>query len=192
MTTPMGDSVSGALPGHMQLTDFDISLESGTAQHPIRPVVQGLRLRVSARGLQALTQALVDEADRRAPVGIKLQGVQVGPQGIELSARLTKSIFSSDLSTRLILSAPGGEELRVELTDTNMPTWVPLDMLLDEAARRGDGVRRDPGNRSALLLDPAALLAKGGVPGRFAPGRWNVTTSADGLELTFRESAGGA
>ena len=74
-----------------------------------------------------------------APVGIKLRGLQVGPQGIELSARMTKSIFSSDLSTRLVLSAPGGEELRVELTDTNMPTWVPLDMLLDEAAKRGDG-----------------------------------------------------
>jgi len=177
----------------MRLTDFDISLEPGTAQNPIRPVVQGLRLLVSARGLQALTQALVDEADRRAPVGIKLKGVQAGPQGIELFAKMTKSIFSSDLSTRLVLSAPGGKELRVELTDTNMPAWVPLDMLLDEAAKRGGGgVRRDPGNRSALLLDPAALLARAGVPGRFAPGRWDVMTSAEGLELTFRESAGGA
>ena len=177
----------------MQLTDFDISLERGDARYPLRPVVQGLRLRVSDRGLHALTQALVDEADRRAPIGIKLKGVRVGPQGIELSTRMTKSIFSSDLSTRLVLSAPGGNELRVELTDTQMPSWVPLDMLLDEAARRGGaGVRRDPGNRSALLLDPAALLARGGVPGRFAPGHWDVTTSADGLQLSFRESARGA
>jgi hypothetical protein len=193
MTTPMGDSVPGGLPGHMQLTDFDISLEPGTAQQPIRPVVQGLRLRVSARGLRALMQTLVDEADRRAPVGIKLKDVRVGPQGIDLFARMTKSIFSSDLSTRLVLSAPGGTELRVELTDTEMPAWVPLDMLLDEAAKRGgNGVRRDPGNKNALLIDPAALLARAGVPGRFAPGRWEVTTSADGLVLTFRESAGGA
>src|SRR5215213_5351751 len=193
MTTPMGDSIPGSLPAHMRLTDFDISLEPGTAQHPIRPVVQGLRLRVSARGLQALTQALVDEADRRAPVGIKLKGVQAGPRGIELFAKMTKSIFSSDLSTRLVLSAPGGKELRMELTDTNMPSWIPLDTLLDEAARRGgDGVRRDPGSRSALLLDPAALLARSGVPGRFAPGRWDVATSANGLDLRFRESAGGA
>ena len=189
----MGDSFSGGLPGHLQLTDFDISIEPGTAQQPIRPVVQGLRLRVSVRGLQALMQTLVDEADRRAPVGITLKGVQVGPQGIELFARMTKSIFSSDLSTRLVLSAPGGKELRVELTDANMPSWIPLDTLLDEAARRGGaGVRRDPGSRSALLLDPAALLARAGVPGRFAPGRWDVTTSADGLDLRFRESAGGA
>jgi hypothetical protein len=177
----------------MQLTDFDISLEPGTAEHPIRPVVQGLRLRVSARGVHALTQTLVDEANRRAPVGIKLKDVRVGPRGIELSTRMTKSIFSSDLSTRLVLSAPGGNELRVELTDTDMPAWIPLDMLLDEAARRGGaGVRRDPGHRSALLLDPAALLARAGVPGRFAPGRWDVRTSAEGLELSFRESAGGA
>jgi hypothetical protein len=177
---------------HLRLTDFDISLEPGTTQHPIRPVVQGLRLGVSARGLRALMQTLVDEADRRAPVGITLKGVDVGPRGIELFARMTKSIFSSDLSTRLVLSAPGGKELRVELTDTNMPAWVPLDMLLDEAARRGaDGVRRDPGSRSALLLDPAALLARAGVPGRFAPGHWDVATSADGLVLTFRESADG-
>ena len=189
----MVDPAPGKLPGHMQLTDFDISLEPGTAQHPIRPVVQGLRLRVSPRGLQALTQTLVDEADRRAPVGIKLKGVDVSPRGIELFTRMTKSIFSSDLSTRLVLSAPSGKQLRVELTDTNMPAWVPLDMLLDEAAKRGgDGVRRDPGNRNALLLDPAALLVRGGVPGRFAPGRWDVATSGDGLVLTFRESAGGA
>jgi hypothetical protein len=39
------------------------------------------------------------------------------------------------------------------------------------------------------LLDPAALLARFGVPGRFAPGRWGVSTSTDGIELTFRESA---
>ena len=189
----MGDPAPGTLPGHMQLTDFDISLERGDARYPLRPVVQGLRLRISERGLQALTQALVDEADRRAPVGIRLKGVWVGPRGIELSARMTKSIFSSDLATRLVLSAPGGNELRVELTDTDVPAWVPLDMLLDEASKRGgDGVRRDPGNRNALLLDPAALLARGGVPGRFAPGHWDVTTSADGLVLTFRESAGGA
>jgi hypothetical protein len=189
----MVDPAPGSLPGHMQLTDFDISLEPGDAQHPIRPVVQGLRLRVSDRGLQALVHVLVDEANRRAPVGIKLKDMRVGPRGIELSTRMTKAIFSSDLSTRLVLSAPGGSELRVELTDTELPSWVPLDMLLDEAARRGgDGVRRDPGNRNALLLDPAALLARGGVPGRFAPGRWDVATSADGLALTFRESAGSA
>ncbi len=189
----MGDPVPGMLPGHMQLTDFDISLEQGTVQHPIRPVVQGLRLRVSPRGLEALTQTLVDEADRRAPVGMQLKGVRVGPPGIELFLRMAKSIFSSDISTRLSLSAPGGAELRMELTDTDMPNWVPLDMLLDEAVKRGGGgVRRDPGSRNALLLDPAALLARAGVPGRFAPGQWNVTTSADGLDLTFRESARGA
>ncbi len=189
----MGDPAPGRLPGHMQLTDFDISLERGDARYPLRPVVQGLRLRVSERGLQALAQALIDEADRRAPVGIKLKGVRVGPQGIELAAGITKSIFSSDLATRLVLSAPGRNELRVELTDTDMPAWVPLEMLLDEAAKRGGGgVRRDPANRNALLLDPAALLARGGVPGRFAPGRWDVATSGDGLVLTFRESAGAA
>ncbi len=189
----MGDPAAGMLPGHMQLTELDISLERGDARYPIRPVVQGLRLRISDRGLQALAQALVDEANRRAPVGIKLKGARVGPQGIELTMRMTKSIFSSDISTRLVLSAPGGNELRVELANTDMPAWIPLDMLLNEAAKRGGGaLRRDPGNRNALLLDPAASLARAGVPGRFATGRWDVATSADGLELNFRESAGGA
>src|SRR5688500_5829390 len=89
---PMGDPAPGKLPGHMQLTDFDISLERGDARYPIRPVVQGLRLRISDRGLQALAQALVEEANRRAPVGIALKGVRVGPNGIELATRMTKSI----------------------------------------------------------------------------------------------------
>ena len=188
----MTDAASGRLPGHLRLTDFDISLEPGDIRHPLRPVVHGLRLRVSDRGLKILAQALVDEAGRRAPVDIALRDVRVGPGGIALVLRAAKSIFSSDLSTRLVLSAPGGAELRVELADTEVPVFVPLDALLDEAAKRGGGaVRRDPGHRRALLLDPAALLARAGVPGRFAPGRWDVSTGPDGLELTFRESARG-
>jgi hypothetical protein len=193
METPMTDSLPVRLPGHMQLTDFDISLEPGDIRHPLRPVVQGLRLRISNRGLQILVQGLVDEADRRAPVGLSLKDVRVGPQGIDLYLNVSKSIFKTDLSTRLALSAPGGEELRVALTDTDMPAWIPLDMFLEEATRRGsDAVHRDPEARNALLLDPAALLTRFGVPGRFAPGRWTVATSADGLELTFREYPRGA
>ena len=86
----MGDPALGKLPRHIQLTDFDISLERGDARYPMRPVVQGLRLRVSDRGLHALAHVLVDEADRRAPIGIKLKGVRVGPQGIELAARIMR------------------------------------------------------------------------------------------------------
>jgi hypothetical protein len=82
--------------------------------------------------------------------------------------------------------------LRVALTDSDLPAWVPLDMFLEEAARRGGAVRRDPEYRNALLLDPAALLTRFGVPGRFAPGRWDVATSSDGLELAFRETPRGA
>jgi hypothetical protein len=151
-----------------------------------------LRLRLSERGLKTLTQALIDEADRRAPVDLALRDVRVGADGIQLLLRIEKGIFRSDLATRLVLAAPGGQELRVALTDTDVPIWVPLDSLIDEAARRGGGgVRRDPENRRALLLDPAALLARFGVPGRFAPGSWDATTSGDGLTLTFRESARG-
>jgi hypothetical protein len=174
----------------MQLTDLDVSLERGDPRHPLRPVVQGLRLRISQQGLTELAQGLVDEADRRAPVGLRLLGTRVSPNGIDLFLRVEKGIFGSDLSTRLGLSAPDGQELRVELTDTDMPGWIPLDMFLDEAVKRGGGaVRRDPGHRRALLLDPAALLARGGLPGRFAAGTWNVTTDVNGLDLTFRERA---
>ena len=188
----MSDPPPGKLPGHMQLTDLDVSFERGAARHPLRPVVQGLRLRVSQQGLTELAQGLVDEADRRAPVGLRLLSTRASPHGIDLFLRVEKSIFGSDLSTRLELSAPGGQELRVELTDSDMPSWVPLDMLLDEAVKRGGGaVRRDPDHRRTLFLDPAALLARGGLPGRFAPGTWNVTTATDGLDLTFRERAPG-
>ena len=65
--------------------------------------------------------------------------------------------------------------------------------MLDEAVKRGGGaVRRDPANNRALLLDPAALLARLGVPGRFAPGRWDVGASAEGIDLTFHENAASA
>ena len=33
------------------------------------------------------------------------------------------------------------------------------------------------------------VMTRFGVPGRFAPGRWGVNTSTDGVELTFRENA---
>jgi hypothetical protein len=177
-----------ALPGHIQLTDFDVSLEPG-GPHSLRPVVQGLCLRISERGVQQLAQGLADEADRRAPLGVRLKDAHVGPTGIDLYLRMEKGIFGGDLSARLALSAPGGELLRVELTDLGMPAWVPLDMLLDQAVARGGGaVQRDPGNRRALFLDPEALLVRAGVPGRFASGRWDVATSDEGIELTFREN----
>lgn len=175
------------IPGHLQLTDFDVSLEPG-GSHALRPLVHGLRLRISERGVQQLAQGLADEADRRAPLGVRLKDAHVGPAGIDLDLRMEKGIFGGDLAARLALSAPGGDLLRLELTDLGMPAWVPLDMLLDQAvARSGGAVRRDPAHRRALLLDPAALMTRAGVPGRFAPGRWDVATSTEGIELTFRE-----
>ncbi len=183
----MGDSAPGTLSRHIQLSEFDVSLERSGDQR-LQPVVQGLHLLVTAAGLAELTQGLVDEADRRAPVGIRLKDVRVGEHGIDVVMRVEKSIFRSDLSTRLVLSAPGDSALRIELTDVDMPSWVPLDMLLDTAVKKGGAaIRRDPGNARALLLDPAALLAMAGVPGRFAPGRWAVTTSEGGVDLSFRE-----
>jgi hypothetical protein len=182
----MAAPAPGRRPGHIQLEDFEITLEPGDSRHPFRPVVHGLRLRISAEGLRQLAQALVDEADKRAPVGLKLVNARVGPQGLDLYLRVAKGIFGSDLSTRISLSAPGGEMLRAELTDTDMPAWMPLDVLLEQAVKRGGAaVARDPDNRRALLLDPAALLALLGVPGRFAPGRWDVATSGEGIDLSF-------
>jgi hypothetical protein len=189
----MGDAAPGKFPGHIQLTDFDVSLERGDARHPLQPVVQGLRLRVSAKGLEVLAQGLVDEADRRAPVGLNLKGVRVGPDGVDLFLRVEKGIFGSDFSTRIALSAPGGQALRLEMSDDDLPAWVPLEMLLNAAVQYGKGaISRDPDNRRALLLDPAVLLTRFGVPGRFAPGRWSVNTSSNGIELAFRENGGTA
>lgn len=189
---PLSDSGAGRLPSHIQLSNFDVSLERGGGGR-LQPVVQGIAVRVSERGLRELTQGLVDEADRRAPVGLSLKSTAVGPNGVDLRLRIEKSIFRADLATRLVLSAPGGQVLRVEMTDVEAPAWVPLDVMLDEAVRRGGGaVRRDPGNTRALLLDPVALLARLGVPGRFARGHWDVATSAEGIALSFREDAAGA
>jgi hypothetical protein len=189
----MIDPAAGRRAPHLELTDFDVSLERGDGRMPLQPVVQRLRVRLSPAGLAALMQSLIDEAARRAPVGLALKDIRVGPDGIFLRLRVEKSILRSDLATRLALSAPGGNVLRVALTELDMPAWIPLDLLLDEAVKRGgSALRRDPGDRRALLLDPAALLARFGVPGRFAPGEWDVATSDAGIELGFREFAPGA
>ena len=189
----MTDALFSAIPGDVQLTDFDVALEPGGGRFAMSPVVHGLSLRISAKGVQMLAQALVDEADRRAPVGLRLKDARVADGGIDLYLRVEKGIFGSDLSTRLVLSAPGGQVLRVEIVDTGMPSWLPLDMMLDEAVKRSNGaVQRDPQNRRALLLDPVTLMTRAGVPGRFAPGRWDVATSPAGVALTFREGSAGA
>jgi hypothetical protein len=180
-------SVPETLPRHLQITDFDVSLERGSTGQ-LQPVVQGLRVHVTPDGLQALALGLVAEADRRAPATLWLEDVRVGPAGIDLVVRVEKSFFRSDLAIRLVFSAPGGEVLRIEVIEVDVPAWMPLDLLHDEASKRGGAaVRRDPANRRALLLDPAALLTRFGVPGRFAPGRWEVATGADGIVLAFRE-----
>lgn len=181
--------MSASLPRHVQITDFGLALESGSGGR-LQPVVQGLRVHVTPEGLQALMRGLIDEADRRGPVDLRLEDVRVGPDGIDLTLRVEKSFFRSDLAIRLVLTAPGGDVLRVELIEVDVPSWMPLDLLFEEAVKRGgDAVRRDPGNRRALLLDPAALLTRFGVPGRFAPGQWDVATDSDGISLAFREGA---
>ena len=73
----MNDTAPGKIPGHIQLTDFDVSFERGDGRHPLQTGRAGLRARVSAKGLDVLAQGLIDEADRRAPVGLKLNGVRV-------------------------------------------------------------------------------------------------------------------
>jgi hypothetical protein len=173
---------------HLQISDFGLSLEPGPAGPP-QLLVQSLQARLSAEGLRFLAEGGIEEAARRAPVGLQLEAVQVSDAGIDLKLRISKSIIKSSMGTRLVLSAPGGDVLRAELTDLEMPGWVPLDLLLDAAVKQaGGGVQRDPGHPRALLLNPAALLASFGVPGRFAPGAWSVSTSAAGIDLGFRES----
>lgn len=185
----MSASVPGTLSTHLQLTDFDLALERGSNGR-LQPVVQGLRVHVTPEGLQVLTRGLIDEADRRGPVDLRLEDVRVGPAGIDLTLRVEKSFFRSELAIRLVLTAPGGQVLRLELIEVDVPGWMPLDLLFEEAVKRGgDAVRRDPANRRALLLDPAALLTRFGVPGRFAPGRWDIQTGDDGVTLAFREGA---
>jgi hypothetical protein len=187
--TLLDDPARGTLPALIRLTDFDLSLEPGISGR-LQPVVQRLRAQISGDGLHALAKAITDEAAQRAPVGVALKDLDVGPSGITLALRVEKSIIRGDLSTRLVLSAPDGKYLRVELADVDVPVWVPLDVMLDAAVKRSDGaVWRDPANRSALILDPAALLARSGVQGRFAPGQWAVTTSDAGVDLTFTERA---
>lgn len=183
------DATAGRAPRDIAISQFDCSLEPGEGGRP-QPVVQGLRLRISPAGLRTLTQGLVDEADRRAPVGLSLKDVRVSDAGIDLAMRIEKSIFRSDLAMRLVLTAPGGDLLRVELTNVEMPAWAPLDLIFDEAVRRGGGaILRDPASKRALALDPAALVARFGLPGRFAPGTWAVDTSPAGLDLAFQERA---
>jgi hypothetical protein len=173
---------------HLQISDFGLSLEAGSGARP-QPLVESLQARLSAEGLRVLAEGGIEEAARRAPVGLQLETVQVSDAGIDIKLRISKSIIKGNMGTRLVLSAPGGEVLRAELTNLEMPAWAPLDLLLDAAVKRAGGaVQRDPGNARALLLNPAALLTSFGVPGRFAPGHWSVSTSADGIDLGFHES----
>lgn len=175
-------------PSQLQISDFGLSLEPGPDGRP-QPVVQSLQARLTADGLRVLAEGGIEEAARRAPVGLQLQEIAVSDAGIDIKLRISKSIIKSTMGTRLVLSAPGGDLLRAELTNLEMPAWAPLDVLLDAAVKRAGGaVQRDPGNPRALLLNPARLLSSFGVPGRFAPGAWSVHTSAAGVDLGFRES----
>jgi hypothetical protein len=188
----LSDSARDIRVPQIRLSNFDLSLQRGTAGR-MEPVVQGLRVQITAAGLQALAEGLVDALGRRVPVGFTIKDIRVGPDGVGIVLRVERGIVRGDLATRLVLSAPGEDLLRVELADVDVPVWVPLDVLLDEAVKRSGGaVRRDPANRRALLLDPAALLAQFGVPGRFAAGRWDVATSDAGIDLSFSGDASAA
>ena len=88
--------------------------------------------------------------------------------------------------TAALVQARGvaAEPVIVELTADDAPQTI-VDAAVKQA---GGAVQRDPGNARALLLNPAALLTSSGVPGRFAPGAWSVSTSGAGIDLGFHES----
>jgi len=170
----------------LQISDLALSLEPGTSV-PLQPLVHRLRLQMSDAGFVKLLRAVTTLADARAPVDIELTSCRLVEGGAEVSARAGKGLLKAALSATIAATVLAGREIRCELTNLAVPAWVPVDRFLQQAIARANiaGLRLDPDNPRAVLLDPAALLEREGLPARLAPGAWTLAIAPMQLDLAY-------
>jgi hypothetical protein len=173
----------------VQLTDVEITLETGeTGKIPFQPLVQNLRVILGQPALEKLAQQAVALAATKAPVEINLTGCRIVDGLVEISTRAGKGFLGADLTARLALSVVGGNEIRVALAGLDAPKWIPVSPMLDKAVAKAasiEGVRVDPGQPQAVLIDPAAILVHNHLPARLAPGVWSTAVTDSGVEIGF-------
>jgi hypothetical protein len=174
------------------ISDLAVTLEPGSGQVPLEPVVHGLNLRLAPSALAKLVEQAVKAAAARAPVEVSRTDFRLVEGGAEISARAGKGFMGAELTARLAISA-AGPEVRVALQGLDAPRWLPLASFVEkglERANRYPGVRADPDGAQAILVNPAAILLNRGVPARLAPGSWQVAVSSAALDLAYGEGEG--
>jgi hypothetical protein len=173
----------------VRLTDIEITLEpGGTGKIPFQPLVQRLRVTLGQSALEKLAQQAVALAATKAPVEINLTGCRIVDGLVEISTRAGKGFLGADLTARLALSVVGGKEIRVALAGLDAPKWIPVSPMLDKAFAKAaaiEGVRIDPDQPQAVLVDPAAILVQNRLPARLAPGVWSTAVADSGVEIAF-------
>jgi hypothetical protein len=176
----------------IHLSDVAITLEPGNDAVPWQPLVHGLRLQLTPTALTKLAEQAVKLASARAPVEVHLTGCRLVDGGIEVSARAGKGFMGADVTARLAVSA-AGDTVRVALANLDAPRWLPTGSMIEMAlgkASQIDGIRSDPQHAQAVLVNPAEMLARKGLPARLAPGAWVVAVTPTMLDLAYREQSG--
>jgi hypothetical protein len=176
----------------IQLSDVAITLEPGTDTVPLQPLVHGLTLRLAPDAITKLAEEAVKMASAKAPVDVQLTGCRLIPGAIEVKARAGKGFMGADVTAQLAISA-AGDTVRVALANLNAPRWLPTGSMIEMALGKATqiaGIRPDPQNNQAVLVNPAEVLARQGVPARLAPGAWDVAVTPVALDLSYRETSG--
>lgn len=176
----------------IQLSDVTISLEPGSDAVPFQPLVHGLRLRLTPAALTKLAEEAIKLASAKAPVEVSLTGCRLVDGGIELSARAGMGFMGADVTARLAINA-AGDTVRVALANLDAPRWLPTGSMIEMALAKAvqiQGICPDPHDNQAVLVNPAEVLARQGIPARLAPGAWDVAVTPAALDLGYREQTG--
>jgi hypothetical protein len=173
----------------VRLSDIELTLEpGGTGNIPFQPLVHALRVTLGQSALEKLARQAVAMAATKSPVEINLTGCRIVGDAVEISTRAGKGFLGADLTARLALTVANGEEIRVAIAGIDAPKWIPVSPMLDKALAKAAGffgVRIDPNQPHAVLVDPAAILVQYGIPARLAPGVWTTSVSEDSVEVAF-------
>ncbi|MGH2561621.1 MAG: hypothetical protein ACRDJH_21345 [Thermomicrobiales bacterium] len=173
----------------VRLSDVAITLEPGDEAAPLQPLIHGLTLRLSSTALTKLAAQAVKLASARAPVEVHLTGCRLVDGGVEVSARAGKGFMGADVTAQLAITA-AGDTVRVALANLDAPRWLPTASMIEMAlgkASQISGIRPDPQNNQAVLVNPAEILVRKGLPARLAPGAWEVAIDPAALHLAYRE-----
>jgi hypothetical protein len=177
----------------VHLDEIQIQLEPGSGRLPLKPIVHALRLDLSPSGFEKICRLAIAKADQRVPLDVELLGTELVDGGAIVRARAKKGLLRADVQARIHVTSIDPQSIRVTLQQLDAPVWVPTGFLIEhafEVAAAKPGIRRVPGELTAVDIQPEAILDHLAIPAYVKrPGVWSVYPTFTSIGLRYQAAS---